>query len=334
MSDWPQLLSVGGRKATKGGRGGGRDGGKKGVHEETKNLVLKKALDEYSPLKIKFEWNDQGTMLQIGPNAVWWSNLVDKLVREFLLYYLSWSAIEKSKKAHIIVRLMKGIEQHFAKLYSDNKCTLKRLYWNVRPDETRDVEMIRARPPSNGSRLLVVLRDQQMESSESHEYPSLISSFYDTYTHDGVWVHKEAQLQYEEMIKPRDLKADTPTRVPYTKKKILAMVRKGKQRRHIPGVGRQVARKGKTSIFSCQPRGTYTDVEIDDMLTTRDKLGSESEVGEGSRARDGSGSGKGGDDQLGRDEDVDGDDDEGSGFGRLLLKKFPENFWKTAVVQQ
>nr|GEZ61151.1 hypothetical protein [Tanacetum cinerariifolium] len=41
----------------------------------------------------------------------------------------------------------KGIEQHFAKRYSNNKHNLKRDYWNVKPGETRDVEAIRSRPP-------------------------------------------------------------------------------------------------------------------------------------------------------------------------------------------
>ncbi|GKA27820.1 hypothetical protein Tco_0713988, partial [Tanacetum coccineum] len=45
-------------------------------------------------------------MLQIGPNAAQWSNLVGELVREFPMHYPSWSAIEASKKAHIIQRLM------------------------------------------------------------------------------------------------------------------------------------------------------------------------------------------------------------------------------------
>ncbi|GKE01063.1 hypothetical protein Tco_1389046, partial [Tanacetum coccineum] len=44
-------------------------------------------------------------------------------------------------------------------------------------------------------------------------------------------------FQYEEMIKLRDLGANTPTGVPYTKKQILVLVIKGKQRGHIPGRG-------------------------------------------------------------------------------------------------
>nr|GEV00508.1 hypothetical protein [Tanacetum cinerariifolium] len=37
----------------------------------------------------------RGTMLRLGPIAVWWSNFVGKLVREFPMYYPLWYAIEK-----------------------------------------------------------------------------------------------------------------------------------------------------------------------------------------------------------------------------------------------
>nr|GFB36867.1 hypothetical protein [Tanacetum cinerariifolium] len=46
----------------------------------------------------------------------------------------------------------------------------------------------------------------------------------------------------------------------------------GTYKGHIPRVGTQVAEKGKTLIFGSQPQGMYTDVEIDDMLASRDKL--------------------------------------------------------------
>ncbi|GKD04089.1 hypothetical protein Tco_1179063 [Tanacetum coccineum] len=120
------------------------------------------------------------------------------------------------------------------------------------------------------------------------------------------------------MIKLRDLGANTPTGVPYTEEQILALVIKGKQRDHIPGRGRQVVRRGKTSIFGPHPRGTYSSTEIDDMLAERDhqllsQLGSQSKIGSVSGAGGGSGSGGGADDHDGED------DDEGhySGFGRL-----------------
>ncbi|GJV43227.1 hypothetical protein Tco_1427763 [Tanacetum coccineum] len=99
----PIGTNVGGRQATK---GGGRDGGNKGVRKETRILRLKKCIDEYGPLKIRFEYNDKGTMLHIDENSARWSNLVGELVREFPMNYSSWHSIEESNRAHIMGRLM------------------------------------------------------------------------------------------------------------------------------------------------------------------------------------------------------------------------------------
>nr|GEU94247.1 hypothetical protein [Tanacetum cinerariifolium] len=74
----------------------------------------------------------------------------------------------------------------------------------------------------------------------------------------------------EEMIKMRDLGANTPTGVPYTEKEILAMVIMGKQRVHIPGVGRQGAEKAKEEAKR-QKR------EID-LLRRVAQLGSQSKI--------------------------------------------------------
>ncbi|GKC38681.1 hypothetical protein Tco_1051065 [Tanacetum coccineum] len=105
-----------------------------------------------------------------------------------------------------------------AKVYDDNKSTLKKEHWILKPDGTRGVAGIRSRPPTNskqaywdmqidywldpkhaaralqntqnrakskGSRSLAVLRDMQMESSKTREYPSLIQTFFDTHTDGG-----------------------------------------------------------------------------------------------------------------------------------------------------
>ncbi|GJS97809.1 hypothetical protein Tco_0804777 [Tanacetum coccineum] len=47
----------------------------------------------------EFEWKDQKTMLHIGKNVAWWSNIVGELVGEFLMHYSSWDNIEDVKKA-------------------------------------------------------------------------------------------------------------------------------------------------------------------------------------------------------------------------------------------
>nr|GEV77423.1 hypothetical protein [Tanacetum cinerariifolium] len=108
------------------------------------------------------------------------------------------------------------------------------------------------------------------------------------------------------MLRLRDLGSNTPLGVPYTREEIVALVRKGKQRGHIPGVGKVVSENGKTAIFAAQPRGTYTEAKIDEMITSRDKTIDEAkEIGKGN----GSGSDGGGNDEPGRDGDAGGDDD-------------------------
>ncbi|GKB94333.1 hypothetical protein Tco_0980470 [Tanacetum coccineum] len=77
-----------------------------------------------------------------------------------------------------------------------------------------------------------------MKSSATREYPSLIWTFFDIHTYDGVFTQDEAWVQYE-MLSLRGLRANMPLGVSYTKKEIMAMVRKGKQRGHIPGFDSQ-----------------------------------------------------------------------------------------------
>nr|GEW73573.1 alcohol-forming fatty acyl-CoA reductase-like [Tanacetum cinerariifolium] len=68
-----------------------------------------------------------------------------------------------------------------------------------------------------------VIRKIRIESSETREYPSLIQTYYDTHTVNGVWLQDEVRLQYEEMRRLRDLGPNTPSGVPYTEDQIMAM---------------------------------------------------------------------------------------------------------------
>ncbi|GJU50374.1 hypothetical protein Tco_1219929 [Tanacetum coccineum] len=112
--------------------------------------------------KIQFELNDRGTLLPLGDHAAQWSNLLGEIVREFLMYYPFWHKIKEEKKAGDLGTLMqyidltphiqsklwskikKGIEQHMAKIYVDNKSALKKEHWVLKPDGTRDVAEIRS----------------------------------------------------------------------------------------------------------------------------------------------------------------------------------------------
>ncbi|GJW44884.1 hypothetical protein Tco_0073683 [Tanacetum coccineum] len=89
-----------------------------------------------------------------------------------------------------------------------------------------------------GSRSLARLRDQMMESSATREYPSLIDTFFVTYNVNGEFTWDEDRAIYEEMLRLQALGSNTPSGVPYTDEEINAMARKGKQRGHLPGVGR------------------------------------------------------------------------------------------------
>nr|GEV27789.1 hypothetical protein [Tanacetum cinerariifolium] len=73
----------------------------------------------------------------------------------------------------------------------------------------------------------------------------------------------------------------------YTDDKIMVMVRKGKQRGHIPNVGRVLARRGKDILDVLVPRCSHTS-DLQSQNETR--------------------SGAGEDDELGDDEDTDEDE--------------------------
>ncbi|GJS29929.1 patatin-like protein 2 [Tanacetum coccineum] len=142
-----------------------------------------------------------------------------------------------------------------------------------------------------GSRSLAALRDRQMESSQTREYPSLIQTYFDTHTVDGVFLRDEERRLY------------------------------GKQRGHISGVGRVLAGRGMDVLDVLEPRCNHTsdvnelkrnnkqlkkqmdmimkvvrsDEKMSQLLM---QLQSQHDVGSSS------GSGAGEDDESGDDEDV------------------------------
>nr|GEY05037.1 hypothetical protein [Tanacetum cinerariifolium] len=133
-----------------------------------------------------------------------------------------------------------------------------------------------------------------MESSATREYPSLIHTFFLTHTVGGVFLDPEDKALYDEMLRLQSLGSNTPTGAPYTEDEIMVIVREGKQRGYILGVGRVFP--GQGTIIPPSPPCTHTS----DILT---QLESHPEYGGGS------GSGGCGDDELGDDEDG-GEDEE------------------------
>ncbi|GJW01784.1 hypothetical protein Tco_1557035 [Tanacetum coccineum] len=130
-----------------------------------------------------------------------------------------------------------GIRQHLQKAYNTNKAAFKAHNWVIDTQTgTYNVEKIgRARPEAimaeewdkDPGRLLAF----EMRCSATQEYPLLIDTFFIAHTIDGVFTRDEDRLIYKEM---RRLEA-TGT---YVDDEIKCLARRGKQRGHIPGVGR------------------------------------------------------------------------------------------------
>ncbi|GJX35382.1 beta-xylosidase/alpha-L-arabinofuranosidase 2 [Tanacetum coccineum] len=203
-------------------------------------------------------------------------------------------------------------------------------FWNDPRNQARAAQNRQNRGKSKvvcrqGSRSLARLRDQMMDSSATREYPSLIHTFFVTHTVNGVFTRDEDQALYEEMLRLQALGSNIETGVPYTEEEIMAIVRKGKQRGHLPGVGRVLSGR---ATDGCPPLPQSTvdlaDVEKlkksnksltkqvkmmmrlfrsdDKFLQMLDQFESSSEFG-GASGSDGCG-----DDEPGGDEDDDEDD--------------------------
>ncbi|GJX73135.1 hypothetical protein Tco_0311730 [Tanacetum coccineum] len=120
--------------------------------------------------------------------------------------------------------IYEGINMHLQKAYNTNKASFKAKHWKVDPQTgTYDVEAIRRAHPEE------ITADEQ--ASDTQEYPSLIDTFWRTHTVDGVFPKDEDRRIYEE-IKRLEATGE------YTKDEINRLARGGKQRGHIPGVGR------------------------------------------------------------------------------------------------
>ncbi|GKA88068.1 hypothetical protein Tco_0809832 [Tanacetum coccineum] len=218
----PIGTGVGGRKATRGGRGGGRDGGSKGTRKETRNLGLKKVRDEYGPLKIQFEFNDKGTMLHLGENSARWSNLVGELVREYPMYYPSWHKIKEDKKAGVLGWLMQHFDltPHICSLSFGQKS--RRASISIWPRHNRICRLTISLTLSTLPESLKMLKTEQRARSSAGRDPAhWLSSEISRWRAPRP---DEARVQYEEMLRLRDLGANTPTVVPYTEEQIMAMI--------------------------------------------------------------------------------------------------------------
>ncbi|GJT12171.1 reverse transcriptase domain-containing protein [Tanacetum coccineum] len=344
---------------------GGRRAGRPHTRQETRNLGLKAITDKSGPVPIRFEVNDRETLMPLGDHAAHWANYLGELVRELPLHYPSWRQMSPERKAGVVAKIgtqfdlrphmesdrwpqiYAGIQQHLQKIYNGKKAALKERYWVPEEDGTYDLERLRRGRPSHISEVnwdaqLAFWNDPKnlaraaqnkqnrakskvMETSATREYPSLIHTFFLTHTVGGVFLNPEDKALYDEMLRLQGLGSNTPTGVPYTEDEIMAIVRGGKQRGHIPGVGRVLP--GQGTVIPPPSQSTHSadiarlkkrekrltkqvnmfmrlfrsDDKFSQMLT---QLESQPEYGGGS------GSGGCGDDEPGDDEDGGEDEDD------------------------
>ncbi|GJY98226.1 hypothetical protein Tco_0515136 [Tanacetum coccineum] len=344
---------------------GGRRAGRLHTRQETQNLGLKAITDKSGPVPIRFEVDDRETLMPLGDHAAHWANYLGELVRELPLHYPSWRQMPPERKAGVVAnigtqfdlrphmesdrwpQIYAGIQQHLQKIYNGKKAALKERYWVPEEDGTYDLERIRRGRPSyisevdwdaqlafwnDPKNLARAAQNKQnrakskvMETSATREYPSLIHTFFLTHTVGGVFLNPEDKALYDEMLRLQGLGSNTPTGVPYTEDEIMAIVRGGKQRGHIPGVGRVLPGQGtvipppsqsthSTDIARLKKREKQLTKQVNmfmRLFRSDDKFSqmlnqfeSQPEYGGGS------GSGGCGDDEPGDDEDGGEDEDD------------------------
>nr|GEU68617.1 hypothetical protein [Tanacetum cinerariifolium] len=85
--DHPPLHQLAGGYRGKGTRKpnlGGKKAGRMHTRKETRNLGLRKIIDELGPQPIRFEWKDKGTMFPLDDHSSHWANLlreIDEMLR-------------------------------------------------------------------------------------------------------------------------------------------------------------------------------------------------------------------------------------------------------------
>ncbi|GKB32975.1 retrotransposon protein, putative, ty3-gypsy subclass, partial [Tanacetum coccineum] len=162
---------------------GGRKEGMLHTRQETQNLGLKKITNDKSPV----------------------------LIREMSLYYPSWQKVPAERKAVIVTNIgtqfdltpphwvinpetgmyeAKSIRQRRPQNITPTDWDAHIAFWNDPRNQARAAQNRQNRAKSTvvcrqGSWLLSRLRDHMMESSATREYPSLIHTFFVTYTVNG-----------------------------------------------------------------------------------------------------------------------------------------------------
>nr|GEU43179.1 hypothetical protein [Tanacetum cinerariifolium] len=239
----------GGGKGTRKPNLGGRKAGRLHTSQETRNIGLKKITDDKGPVPIRFECDDKKTLMPLGDHA-------------------SHCALGYKPRDR---DLQRGEHQATtSREHYPGRLDAQIAFWNDPRNQGRAAQNRQNRAKSTivcrqGSRSLARLRDQMMESSATRDYPSLIHTFFVTHTVGGVFTRDENRAIYEEMLRLQGLGSNTPSGVPYTEEEINALARKGKQRGHLPGVGRVLPGRATDVLSPPPPQCTHNSVDVEKL---------------------------------------------------------------------
>ncbi|GJW30407.1 F-box domain containing protein [Tanacetum coccineum] len=223
---------------------GGRAAGRLNTRDKTRNLSLKEITDKKGPVPIRFELRDKQTLMPLGDHAAHWSSYIGEVIRGVPLYYPSWLKVPKERKAALHYKILgstqfdlsphmespnwteinAGIQQHLQKAYNTNKAAFKAQHWVIDPTTgTYNVEKIRRARPEDitaeewDKGIAQLLRSTRRSLTPSSWHTLLTGNSF--------------RMRTGEM---RRLEATST----YADDEINRLARRGKQRGHIPGVGR------------------------------------------------------------------------------------------------
>ncbi|GJX05858.1 hypothetical protein Tco_0193790 [Tanacetum coccineum] len=219
---------VGGRNTTKRGREGGRQGTRELCYHTLSPHHTHRTVRNYSSTTLIYPSHDRasvptphGTGGRQGPAK-------DEKQEHWMVAFAQrklWLSVWRLIEDLIWPKIKKGIDQHMAKVYVDNKSALKAKHWSVRPDGTRDVAAIRSRPPANVKQAEWDMQidywldprcPSRSKCSKSGKEQGLLLT--------GISLAGVLRDQQEEMLRLKDLGANTPTGVPYIEDQIMAMM--------------------------------------------------------------------------------------------------------------
>ncbi|GKA01010.1 hypothetical protein Tco_0673675 [Tanacetum coccineum] len=136
----------------------------------------------------------------------------------------------------------------------------------------------RARSYTGGDPAITCCPPRYAESSDTREYPSLIQTYFDTHTVDGVFLRDNERLLYKEILRLQGLGLNTPMGVPYTDDEIMTIVCRGKKRWHLPDVGRL---QSQNDVGSGNKSGKGRDDEDAEEDKDKDEDANEDEDADG-----------------------------------------------------